>query len=111
MVGILNTNDLLNYQIILGKLCTWHCRRNKSVPKFNLFLHKVETKQETERLVASRNRKLQDFRKRWEPFYIDLFVLLFIYLFIFDTARREYVVGSFKVCTAFFFVNELKFRV
>ena len=44
-------------------------------------------------------------------FYIDLFVLLFIYLFIFDTARREYVVGSFKVSTAFFFVNELKFRV
>ena len=46
--------------------CTM-CRRNKSLPKFNLFLHKVEAKQETEKLIASKNKKLQDFWKRWEP--------------------------------------------
>ena len=67
IVGILTRKDVLNYLIILGKLCIWDCRRNKSVPKFNLFLHKVEAKQETERLITSRNEKLQDFRKRWEP--------------------------------------------
>ena len=67
IVGILTRKDVLNYLIILGKLCIWDCRRNKSVPKFNPFLHKVEAKQETERLITSRNEKLQDFRKRWEP--------------------------------------------
>ena len=67
IVGILSRNDLLNYLIILGKLCIWECRRNKSLPKFNLFLHKVEAKQETEKLIASKNKKLQDFWKRWEP--------------------------------------------
>ena len=28
---------------------------------------KVEAKQETERLIATRNKKLQDFKKGWEP--------------------------------------------
>ena len=67
IVGILNTNDLLNFLIILGKLCIWECRKNKSIPKFNLFLNKVDAKKESERLIALRNKKLQDFRKRWEP--------------------------------------------
>ena len=67
IVGILDRNDLLNYLIILGKLCIWECRRNKAIPKFDLFLHKVEAKKENERFIALRNKKLQDFRKRWEP--------------------------------------------
>ena len=68
IVGILNRNDLLNYLIILGKLCIWECRSgNKAIPKFDLFLHKVEAKKENERFIALRNKKLQDFRKRWEP--------------------------------------------
>ena len=33
IVGILNRNDLLNYLIILGKLCIWECRTNKAIPK------------------------------------------------------------------------------
>ena len=69
MVGILNRKDIQNYLIILGKFCMWDCGRNKSVPKFDLFLHKLEAKQETERLIASKNKKLQDLRKRWELFY------------------------------------------
>ena len=44
IVGILNRNDQLNYLIILGKLCIWECRRNIAIPKFDLFLHKVEAK-------------------------------------------------------------------
>ena len=54
MVGILNRKDIQNYLIILGKFCMWDCGRNKSVPKFDLFLHKLEAKQETERLIASK---------------------------------------------------------
>ena len=69
MVGILNRKDIRNYLIILGKFCMWDCGRNKSVPKFDLFLHKLEAKQETERLIASKSKKLQDLRKRWELFY------------------------------------------
>ena len=42
-------------------------RRNKSLPKFIMFLQKVEAKQETEKVIASKNKKLQDFWKRWEP--------------------------------------------
>ena len=53
--------------MILGKLCIWECRRNKSLPKLNMFLQKVEAKQETEKVIASKNKKLQDFWKRWEP--------------------------------------------
>ena len=63
----LNRNDLLNYLIILGKLRIWECIRNKLLPKINTFLQKVEAKQETEKLIASKNKKLQDFWKRWEP--------------------------------------------
>ena len=63
MVGILNRNDLLNYLVILGKLCIWECRSNKSLPKFNMFLQKVEAKQETEKVIASKNKKLQVFGK------------------------------------------------
>ena len=68
IVGILNRNDLLNCLIILGKLCIWDCRRNKSLPKFNIFLEKVQAKQaetdKLQKLIASKNKNLQDFWKR-----------------------------------------------
>ena len=67
IVGILNRNDLLNDLIILGKLSIWECRRKKTIPKFDLFLHKVEAKKESEMFIALRNKKLHDVRKRWEP--------------------------------------------
>ena len=67
IVGLFDNNSLLNYLIILGKLTIWECRRNNSLPKFRLFLHKVEAKKETEKLIALRNKKLLDFNKRWEP--------------------------------------------
>ena len=57
IVGFFDRNDLLNYLIILGKLSIWECRRNKSPPKFHLFLHKAEAKKETEKLIALRNKK------------------------------------------------------
>ena len=64
IVGILNRNDLLNYLIILGKLCIWECRRNKTIPKLDLFLHKREAKKESKRFIALTNKKLNHFRKR-----------------------------------------------
>ena len=67
IVGLFDNNSLLNYLIILGKLTIWECRRNNSLPKFYLFLHKVEAKKETEKLIALRNKKLLDFNNRWEP--------------------------------------------
>ena len=68
IVGFFDRNDLPNYLIILGKLSIWECRRNKSLSKFHLFLHKVEAKKRTEKLIALRNKKLLDqFKKKWEP--------------------------------------------
>lgn len=61
---MLNRIDVLNFLLMLGKLCMWKRRRNKSIPKFNLFLHKVEAKEESERCITLRYKKLQDFRKR-----------------------------------------------
>ena len=44
IVGIVSRNDVLNYLIILGKLCFWECERNKIIPNFRTFLHKIETR-------------------------------------------------------------------
>ena len=99
IVGILNRNDLLNYLITLGKLRIWDCRRNKSVPKFNLFLNKVEAKQETEKLIASKSKKLQFFFGKNGNHYYNYYNYC-------DTVRRKYVVGSFK-----FFRNDLFFVI
>lgn len=54
IVGIFDRNDL----------SIWECRRNKSLTKFNLLLHKVEAKKDNEKLIALRNKGLLDFRKK-----------------------------------------------
>ena len=64
IVDIPRGNDLVNYLIILGKLCIWECKRRKSSPKFSWFMHKVKTKQENERPIAIRSKKPLDLRKR-----------------------------------------------
>ena len=66
IIGFLHRKDLLNYLIILGKITIWECRKNKIPPKLRLFLHKVEAKQEVEKIIAIKNRKLRDFYTRWE---------------------------------------------
>ena len=66
IIGFLHRKDLLNYLIILGKITIWECRKNKIPPKLRLFLHKVEAKQEVEKIIAIKNRKLRDFYARWE---------------------------------------------
>ena len=65
IIGLLHRKDLLNYLTILGKLTIWECRKNKTLPIFRLFLHKVEVKKQVEKIIAIRNRKLREFQIRW----------------------------------------------
>ena len=41
IVGFPERNDILNYLLILSKLCIWECRRSNCCPNFNLFLYKI----------------------------------------------------------------------
>ena len=66
IIGLLHRTDVLNYLIILGKITIWESRKNKISPNVRLFLLKVEVKQEVEKIIAIKNRKLRDFYKRWE---------------------------------------------
>ena len=66
IIGILHRTDVLNYLITLGKITIWESRKNKISPNFRLFLHKVKAKQEVEKIIAIKNRKLRDINKRWE---------------------------------------------
>ena len=66
IIGFLQRKDLLNWLIILGKITSWECRKNTISPKLRLFLHKVEAKQDVEKIIAIKNRKLRDFYTRWE---------------------------------------------
>ena len=47
ILGLLNRTDIINYLIILGKLCIWECRKANIHPDFNIFLKKVKIKFET----------------------------------------------------------------
>ena len=40
MLGLLNRTDVINYLIILGKLCIWKCRKAGIHPDFDIFLKK-----------------------------------------------------------------------
>ena len=66
ILGLLNTTDIINYVIILGKLCIWECRKASIYPDFNIFLKKVKIKFETEKYIANKSRTFARFRKRWE---------------------------------------------
>ena len=70
IVGIVDRVDVLNYLIILGKLCIWECRKNKRLPNFRLFQKKIGIKRETDRCIAYKNKRLPEFRKRWELFLL-----------------------------------------
>ena len=40
ILGLLNRTDIINYLIILGKLCIWECRKAGIYPDFSIFLKK-----------------------------------------------------------------------
>ena len=68
ILGFPERNDILNYLLILSKLCIWECRRSNRCLNFNLFLHKIEVKKETERFIAVKNGTLEDFNRKWGLF-------------------------------------------
>ena len=49
ILGLLNRTDIVNYLIILGKLCIWECGKAGMYPDLNIFLKKVKIKFETEK--------------------------------------------------------------
>ena len=38
ILGLLGITDIINYLIILGKLCIWECRKAGIFPDFNILL-------------------------------------------------------------------------
>ena len=38
----INSTDIINYFIILGKLCIWECRKAGIYPDFKIFLKKLK---------------------------------------------------------------------
>ena len=66
ILGLLNRTDIVNYLIILGKLCIWECGKAGIYPDFNIFLKKVKIKFKTEKYIANKNGTFASFRKRWE---------------------------------------------
>ena len=73
ILGLPNRIDILNYLIILGKLCIWECRKACTCPNFDIFLKELRIKIETEIYTAMKNGALTNFRKRWEAI-LSIFV-------------------------------------
>ena len=59
ILGLLNRTDIINYLIILGKLCIWECRKAGIYPDFNIFLKKFKNKFETEKYIANNQSGLR----------------------------------------------------
>lgn len=72
ILGLLNRTDIINYLVILGKLCIWECRKAGIFADFNIFLKKVKIKLETEKYMANKNGTVASFRKRWEAILVKL---------------------------------------
>ena len=72
ILGLLNRTDVINYLIILGKLCILECRKAGIHPDFNIFLKKVKIKFETEKCIANKHGTFANFRKRWEAILVKL---------------------------------------
>ena len=72
ILGLLNRTDVINYLIILGKLCIWECRKAGIHPDFNICLKTVKFKFETEKYIANKNGTFANFRKRWEAILAKL---------------------------------------
>ena len=72
ILGLLNRTDIINYLIILRKLCIWECRKAGIYPDFNIFLKKAIIKFETEKYIANRYGTFASFRKRWEAILAEL---------------------------------------
>lgn len=66
ILGLLDRTDIINYLIIIGKLCILEGRKASIHSDFNIFLKKVKIKFETEKYIVNKNGTFANFRKRWE---------------------------------------------
>ena len=72
ILGLLNRTNVINYLIIVGKLCIWECRKAGIHPDFKIFLKKVKIKFETEKYITNKNVTFSNFKKRWEAILAKL---------------------------------------
>ena len=58
--------SLLNYLLLIGKLCLWDCRRSNKLPDRAGFKVKVDIKYQIEKYVCTKNNKLAKFEWKWK---------------------------------------------
>ena len=61
-----NIHVLLNYCILVGKTLIYHCRRNNTKPTICSFKILLAKKYQVELHIAGKNKKLNDFHKKWK---------------------------------------------
>ena len=66
-----------------------------------MFLQKVEARQETEKLIVSKSKKLQDFFGKDGNHYYNIEFSNPLQFFC-DDKRGKFVAGSFKICITYF---------
>ena len=55
---------LLNYLILIGKVCIWDCRRKRVRPCIEGFILEIKTKHKIEKYIATKNNDLETFYKK-----------------------------------------------
>ena len=60
-----NIHVLLNYCILVGKSLIYHCRNNNTKPTISSFKVLLAKKYQVELYIAGKNKKLNDFHKKW----------------------------------------------
>ena len=66
LMGIITSEcPLLNYFLLIAKLYIWDCRRSQILPSLAGFKIKIKTKFETEKYICTKNKTLDQFRKKW----------------------------------------------
>lgn len=66
LIGIITSEcPLLNYFLLIAKLYIWDCRRSQTLPSLAGFKIKVKIKFEMEKYICTKNKTLDQLRKRW----------------------------------------------
>ena len=69
LIGIITSEGpLLNYFLLIAKLYLWDCRRSQILPTLAGFKIKIKIKFETEKYICTKNKTLDQFRKKWGTF-------------------------------------------
>ena len=69
LIGITTSEfPLLNYFLLIAKLYLWDCRRSQILPTLAGFKIKIKIKFETEKYICTKNKTLDQFRKKWRTF-------------------------------------------